>query len=378
LRVGLVHHNLNARGGGEKVCVTVMELLHELGHEIHLVTVSPPDWENIKKGFGKSVHSEKVYSLFPMKLKFFGIYQRLLTVIPALRLNVDLLINTHGDVIPYFLPKKNVPSLYYCYFPVVALIRKEYPSKYSRGFWRAYFEPYRLLINVLMSKAMKTATKVITLSKFSQNAIMSIFGVKADIVYPPVDVETFNKAYRKGGERENLVLVLGRITREKHQDLAIKAIAKLKGVKLAIVGSTVPASVPYLNNLKALAKSLHVEERVSFHVNAPLNDLVDLMGRAKVLLHPMRGEHFGIAIVEGMAAGLIPVVWDYGGQSEFTPKKYQFHSAEEIPEKIEAALSATEDERRQMHEQAQKFSEQNFKKTLTTLIENLTEKRECH
>jgi glycosyltransferase involved in cell wall biosynthesis len=374
MRVGLVHHNLDSRGGGEKVCVTVMELLRELGHEIHLVTVSPPNWESIKKGFGKEVYADKVYNLFPVKLKFFGIYQRLLTIIPAIRLKVDFLINTHGDVIPYFMPKRNIPSLYYCYFPVVALIKKEYPSKYQKGFWRIYFEPYRMAINYLMKKAMRTATKVITLSEFSKKAIKEIFNVDSEIIYPPVDTETFNKAFERKGERENLVLVLGRITKEKRQDLAIKAIPKLKNVKLAIVGSTTPKQISYFNYLKKLAKELNVENRVNFYPNASLEELLGIMSKAKVLLHTMKGEHFGIAIAEGMCAGLIPVVWDYGGQSEFMPKKYQFHSIEEIPEKIELALNASESEREEIHNFAQKFSEEKFKENFRRIMNEMIKK----
>lgn len=37
------------------------------------------------------------------------------------------------------------------------------------------------------------------------------------------------------------------------------------------------------------------------------------MGRAKVGLHTMWNEHFGIGVVEYMAAGLIPVAHKSGG-----------------------------------------------------------------
>ncbi len=44
------------------------------------------------------------------------------------------------------------------------------------------------------------------------------------------------------------------------------------------------------------------------------------MRKSKVYFHPMVGEHFGISIVEAMAAGLVPVVSDVGGPTEFVPK----------------------------------------------------------
>jgi len=36
-----------------------------------------------------------------------------------------------------------------------------------------------------------------------------------------------------------------------------------------------------------------------------------------------------MSIVEAMSAGLIPVVTDEGGQTEFVQKKYQYHSIEQ-------------------------------------------------
>jgi len=370
MKVGITHYNLNACGGAERVCITIMELLRKMGLETHLVTVCPPNWTNIWRSFGKKVRADKVYSLFPSELRILSIYQRILTIIPAMKLNVDLLINTHGDVLPSFTLKKNIPSICYCHFPTVALIRKRYPNKYRHGFWRAYFEPYKFLINSLMLKAIKRTVKVITNSKFSKEAIKELFGVEAEIIYPPVDVKTFNRAYHEG-DRDDLVLVLGRISKEKQQHLAIKVISKLEDVKLALAGSISPLAFSYLSYLKTLAEKLNVRDRVSFHFNASLNELLLLMKRAKVLFHTMRGEHFGIAIVEGMCAGLIPVVWDYGGPAEFTPRKYQFHSIKEAPEKLQIALDAPTNDRRKVHRKAQEFSEKNFKKKFKNIIEEV-------
>jgi glycosyltransferase involved in cell wall biosynthesis len=42
----------------------------------------------------------------------------------------------------------------------------------------------------------------------------------------------------------------------------------------------------------------------------------ELLGRAKVYVHSAHNEHFGITIVEAMAAGCVPVVNDTGGPRE--------------------------------------------------------------
>jgi glycosyltransferase involved in cell wall biosynthesis len=59
---------------------------------------------------------------------------------------------------------------------------------------------------------------------------------------------------------------------------------------------------------------------VTLETNVCLNNLLSIMREAKVYFHTMVGEHFGISIVEAMAAGLIPLVSDVGGPIEFVPK----------------------------------------------------------
>lgn len=369
MKAVVIHHDLSARGGGEKVCVTVLELLHEMGFDISLVTISPPKIEEIKKAFGKDVSFVKeVHKLLPFRLRMFGIYQRMFTLIPSLRVEGDICLVTHGDVYPYLTSK--IPTISYCYFPVVALIQKMYPSKYQHGFWRAYFEPYRMTVGLLMGFAMKRNV-VVTISKFSYNAIKELFGVDSIIIPPPVDVETFSKAFSREKE-EDLIISLGRYAPEKKHEYAIYVLSKLpKNVRLKVIGTLAPTAVTYYNYLKRYAEKLGVADRVELVHDIPLNELLDIMSRAKVLFHGYRGEHFGLAVAEAMAAGLIPVVWDYGGQSEFTPKEYQFHTLEEAPKAVMKALEASPSEREKVHKIAWNFSEEKFKKRFAFLIRSV-------
>jgi glycosyltransferase involved in cell wall biosynthesis len=58
------------------------------------------------------------------------------------------------------------------------------------------------------------------------------------------------------------------------------------------------------------------------------------MSKSKVYLYPVAGEPFRIAVVEAMAAGLIPVVPYIGGNSEFVPQRYHYRTLEEPAEII--------------------------------------------
>merc|ERR1711998_806991 len=52
---------------------------------------------------------------------------------------------------------------------------------------------------------------------------------------------------------------------------------------------------------------------VAFQVNVPLAEIRDLFGQAAVGLHTMCDEHFGISVVEFMAAGAVVLAHDSAG-----------------------------------------------------------------
>ena len=65
--------------------------------------------------------------------------------------------------------------------------------------------------------------------------------------------------------------------------------------------------------MEDLAKHLALDENVEFKLNIPYPELVDEMLLGTIGLHAMWNEHFGISIVECMAAGLIMVAHASGG-----------------------------------------------------------------
>ena len=51
-------------------------------------------------------------------------------------------------------------------------------------------------------------------------------------------------------------------------------------------------------------------------MNIPYSKLIELMGQASIGIHTMRAEHFGIAIVEMMASGVITIAHNSAGPLE--------------------------------------------------------------
>ncbi|MGH1398890.1 MAG: glycosyltransferase [Alphaproteobacteria bacterium] len=102
------------------------------------------------------------------------------------------------------------------------------------------------------------------------------------------------------GEKENIVLYVGRLSYEKNPHVMLKAFARLPEEgewRLKIAGGG-----PEDGNLKELAKSLCIEGRVEFL--GPVKDVGALYDDASVFCFPSRWEGFGNALAEAMAHGL--------------------------------------------------------------------------
>lgn len=112
------------------------------------------------------------------------------------------------------------------------------------------------------------------------------------------------------------VTFVGRLTPAKRVDRAIRALgeaARGDEIHLDIVGTG-----PLESDLRALAGSLGLRDRVEFH--GYCSDVAALLSASDVLLHPSEGEGFGLAILEGCAVGALPIVFaDGGGALEVLP-----------------------------------------------------------
>jgi glycosyltransferase involved in cell wall biosynthesis len=119
-------------------------------------------------------------------------------------------------------------------------------------------------------------------------------GINADKYTPSFEPRT-----------ENLIVFVGRVTGEKQLDKLIKAVALLDpalDAKLEIVGGG-----EIEHQLKALAKSLGIEDRVKIAGYASYEYLRNALTRAAVFAMPSIAELQSIATMEAMASGL-PIV----------------------------------------------------------------------
>ncbi|KAK3099430.1 hypothetical protein FSP39_004183 [Pinctada imbricata] len=87
-----------------------------------------------------------------------------------------------------------------------------------------------------------------------------------------------------------------------------------KDYKLILVGSCRnEEDSKRVENLKELCRELGISEYVEFELNVSFDRLKELMSESVIGLHTMWNEHFGIGVVEMMAAGTIVLAHDSGG-----------------------------------------------------------------
>lgn len=394
--VKIIHEDLNAGGGSERLTITMMEALNEMGFNIHLETITLPDWNQIKKWYGK--FSLKIDQIKKMDLSnIFGLSEYTsndsLQVAPEEE-QYSLIINTHGDILPYYNPKnhRNLQAkiITYCHYPLTPklvnngtykkfLLKILKNSKFGYGL-NFHFREKMLLSNVLKTyDLMMKNTIIVTNSKFSKQAIENYYGkVVSSVLSPPVDVDIYRKFALTNQSRENIIIVLSRYSPDKKIESAIR-IAKIlhqvyKNYKMIVIGNIVKDNYDYYRYLQSLISLSKLDDHVKLYLNVPLNNLLQLMATSKFLLHPTVEEPFGISIAEGMSAGLVPIVPFKGGNTEFVPKQFHYKTEEEAVKILINAMNISYNDRLKLSTFTDIFSISNFKNNLNILIQDLTEK----
>lgn len=413
MRAKVVHDNINAGGGSERLTVITIDLLIKMGFKVDLASFNKPDIEQLKKDFGDIVNAVDINPISLDLFSMIGLIDAAQTAPTnseaegtggAKQLSLDaysnnsdytLIINTHGDVLPYYDPQEVLSTrriITYCHFPIVPQLTQEDPDLDHLPFIKNWINIEKAgpdLNQKLIERIGKTYdlmmrnTIVLTNSYFSKRSIEKLYGsaVKPIVIYPPVDVEKFRTNALHSNERENMILVISRFSPDKQLenvvDICRILVNDLKlNVKMVLVGNIATGDDRYLELLRWLTQEHGLNDSIIIEVDASFDLLLELIRKSKVYLHPFAGEPFGISIVEAMSAGLIPVVPDdEGGYTEFVPEYYQFHTHQQAADIIGKILIASDSnmqkERNQLSESVSKFSNERYQAELRKVIESL-------
>lgn len=134
-----------------------------------------------------------------------------------------------------------------------------------------------------------------------------IAGDRAQLVMNGVDVEKFAGA--SASQLTRNMVTLGRFSTNKRLDRLIDVVASLTADDplwhLDICG--VPSGVS-VDDLDRLIAARGLGGTIDIHVGLPTEGLRDVIGRSSFFVSASEYEGFGLALVEAMSAGLLPVV----------------------------------------------------------------------
>ena len=121
-------------------------------------------------------------------------------------------------------------------------------------------------------------------------------------------------------------------------------------------------------------------ENVEFLRDIDFSKLIALYSKSKIYRHAMRNEHFGISVVETMAAGLVPVIHRSGASWQDMLRMRQgvhgfsYTTASEAADIIRE-LIVDERKRRRIVENnmgyLEVFSEEEFKRRISDIVERV-------
>jgi glycosyltransferase involved in cell wall biosynthesis len=114
-----------------------------------------------------------------------------------------------------------------------------YPDRYMYNTaLRIYSRPAELLSRLLISlfKNIKYSPLILTNSRFSASMMSRFLGVNGLVAYPPVNVEEYLPLSRNR-DRDNIILVIGRIETAKNIASVPFIAEKVKNGRFVIIGS---------------------------------------------------------------------------------------------------------------------------------------------
>jgi glycosyltransferase involved in cell wall biosynthesis len=220
--------------------------------------------------------------------------------------NYDVYVSAANEM---FLP---APHLQYIHFPQrhLSAMRLHFSG----------FSLYSRIANELVCRGVMgqwridlRGSHVLTNSGWTRNLLANLYGVDAEVVYPPVCIPEAPPVPWMG--REFAFVTVGRFHRQKRFEDAIYVVDRLRlqypDLKLHVVGF---GQGSYRDFIVRLAESR--TSYVSVNENVSREYLGHLMATSRFGIHCTTGEHFGMAPAELTAYGCLVFVPNSGGQVE--------------------------------------------------------------
>lgn len=304
MRIGFHNPFTGAPGGGERYLFTMLAEAASARPEAELVVLAPsePDpggWRTVGVDVDPSAFSWR-----PTQA----------TELTGRSGDLDLLVTLANDVPVASAARRSV-----------AMVQFPFRAR-ERRLARTRSRAARAAGRDRAAGALASYDRFLVNSRFTRRWVARRLGVEAEVLAPPVDPPRRPPA----AARRPAIVSVGRFFRgahEKRQDVLIDAFHALDadGWELHLAGAADASdeTARWVDELRERAAGL----AVSFHVDAPREEVLDLYASASLYWHatgygvdpdrhPERLEHFGIAVAEAMAHGTVPLVVPEGGPAE--------------------------------------------------------------
>ncbi|GMS89101.1 hypothetical protein PENTCL1PPCAC_11276 [Pristionchus entomophagus] len=234
----------------------------------------------------------------------------------------------------------------------------------------------------------RAADVVMVNGSWTASHISQLWKQRCSIVFPPCDIEGLLAIPGRSEEilrndKGVRILSIGQIRPEKNHRLQLeilkevlkRAEKKKMHVKISLTiagGCRNEDDERRVRELREYATQLGVENNLEWKLNVPYGELIELLNCSLISIHTMRNEHFGISVVEALAAGSIMVAHKSGGPSMdivdpcegVASVGYLATTKEEFASCILSIISLSPSSRSQIRESArlssQRFSEEVF------------------
>ena len=379
MKISVVHRGLGLTGGGERVCLSLLGALDRTGHDVALRCVEPPHGVRFAGG--------EQYPAPPWS-PCDAACRASHAVLRSVRLDlaagqggdapsgrgglfgagpgVDALVVTDGG---FALEKTAAPRvILYCNAVLreegrIDHLRKSRSPRARLRYWMAKRADRRVLRLARDDKVL-----LVPNSADTKSAIGAAVGrTPGPVVHPPVDLRRYSALRRH--PKEDMVATVARYAPEKGLDAAARIMSRAGsgGGRWEVVGSAVH---PYQMDYHRMVAGMVAGTGARLHLNEGPGAVDDMLGRARVYLHASK-ETFGIAVVEAIAAGCVPVVPDNSAHPETVPfKDLRYDTEEGAARIVREALDGRHDRLLPaLREHVQRFSEEAFQEAMIGIVE---------
>jgi glycosyltransferase involved in cell wall biosynthesis len=302
-RIAIVHDWLTVYAGAERV-LEQMLVCYPDADLFSVVDFIPND----KRGFlrNKSVTTSFIQKL-PFARKLYRTYLPLMPLaIEQLDLSsYDLVISSSHAVAKGVLTSPDQLHLCMCYSPIRYAWDLQHQYLLESGLTKGIKGGIaKYILHVIRIWDLRTANGVdefIAISNFISRRIWKVYRRKSMVIYPPVDVDSFEIC----NEKEDYYLTASRLVPYKKIELIVKAFKEMSDKRLIVIGDG-----PDFEKIK-----LSAGPNVTLLGYQSFNVLSMHMKRAKAFIFAAE-EDFGIAPLEAQASGTPVVAFGKGGALE--------------------------------------------------------------